>query len=135
MLWTVVGWLLLGAFLALGAPMLGPHRVGSRPAAIRPLEPVEAVHRDRHAVLRVQYYAERNDFRPRALGRHEAELAAIGKNDFQIEANKLRLQSKEPLEDVARLAQAGIGLKTLRLDRPDLETVFLNLTGRRLRDE
>jgi hypothetical protein len=33
------------------------------------------------------------------------------------------------------LAQAGIGLKTLRLERPDLETVFLNLTGRRLRDE
>jgi ABC-2 type transport system ATP-binding protein len=61
--------------------------------------------------------------------------AAIGKNDFQLEANKLRLHSKEPLEDVARLAQAGIGLKTLRLERPDLETVFLNLTGRRLRDE
>jgi ABC-2 type transport system ATP-binding protein len=61
--------------------------------------------------------------------------AAIGKNDFLLEANKLRLESKEPLEDVARLAQAGIGLKTLRLERPDLETVFLNLTGRRLRDE
>jgi ABC-2 type transport system ATP-binding protein len=61
--------------------------------------------------------------------------AAIGKTDFALAANKLRLQSKEPLEDVARLAQAGIGLKTLRLDRPDLETVFLNLTGRRLRDE
>ena len=61
--------------------------------------------------------------------------AAVGKNDFLLEANKLRLESKEPLEDVARLAQAGIGLKTLRLERPDLETVFLNLTGRRLRDE
>jgi ABC-2 type transport system ATP-binding protein len=61
--------------------------------------------------------------------------AAIGTQDFLLEANKLRLESKEPLEDVARLAQAGIGLKTLRLERPDLETVFLNLTGRRLRDE
>ncbi|HEV8002897.1 MAG TPA: ABC transporter ATP-binding protein [Planctomycetaceae bacterium] len=61
--------------------------------------------------------------------------AAVGKNDFLLEANKLRLESKEPLEDVARLAQAGIGLKTLHLERPDLETVFLNLTGRRLRDE
>jgi ABC-2 type transport system ATP-binding protein len=61
--------------------------------------------------------------------------AAIGTQDFLLEANKLRLQSKEPLEDVARLAEAGIGLKTLRLERPDLETVFLNLTGRRLRDE
>jgi ABC-2 type transport system ATP-binding protein len=61
--------------------------------------------------------------------------AAVGKDDFLLEANKLRLESKEPLEDVARLAQAGIGLKTLRLERPDLETVFLNLTGRRLRDE
>jgi hypothetical protein len=61
--------------------------------------------------------------------------AAIGRSDFLLEESKLRLQSKAPLEDVARMAQAGIELKTLRLDRPDLETVFLNLTGRRLRDE
>ena len=59
---------------------------------------------------------------------------ALGNDGFILEENKLRLESKEPLEEVARLAQAGIGLKTLRLERPDLETVFLNLTGRRLRD-
>jgi hypothetical protein len=69
-------------------------------------------------------------------GQQRASLAqALGKEDFLLEATRLRLESKEPLEAVARLAQAGIGLKTLQLHRPDLETVFLNLTGRRLRDE
>jgi ABC-2 type transport system ATP-binding protein len=66
---------------------------------------------------------------------HRSALArAIGTDSFLLEENRLRLESKEPLEDVAKLAQAGIGLKTLSLERPDLETVFLNLTGRRLRD-
>lgn len=68
----------------------------------------------------------------------EAELDAIpgdlpGVNAV-IEGDQLRLETDRPLEDLARLTGLGIRLHTLRLDRADLETVFLNLTGRRLRD-
>ncbi len=47
---------------------------------------------------------------------------------------QLRFESDRPLEDVARLHADGIEFHTLKVDNPDLESVFLNLTGRRLRD-
>lgn len=46
----------------------------------------------------------------------------------------LRFESDWPLEDVARLTRAGVQFQSLEVKRPDLETVFLNLTGRSLRD-
>jgi ABC-2 type transport system ATP-binding protein len=46
----------------------------------------------------------------------------------------LRFESAAPLEEVARLTSAGIAFQTLEVARPDLETVFLTLTGRSLRD-
>ena len=46
----------------------------------------------------------------------------------------LRFESDRPFEDVARLSSAGIVFQTLEVARPDLETVFLTLTGRSLRD-
>lgn len=52
----------------------------------------------------------------------------------QLDGLNLAFESDHPLEEVARLSGAGIVFKTLRVDRPDLESVFLNLTGRRLRD-
>jgi ABC-2 type transport system ATP-binding protein len=45
-----------------------------------------------------------------------------------------RLESDHPIEDVARLTNDGLKFTSLKIDRPDLESVFLNLTGRRLRD-
>lgn len=51
-----------------------------------------------------------------------------------FDGTSLRLDTDRPLEDVARLAGRNITFRTLRLDRPDLETVFLALTGRSLRD-
>ena len=47
---------------------------------------------------------------------------------------ELRFESDKPLEEVAALAKRGLHFRSLRVDRPDLETVFLNLTGRSLRD-
>lgn len=47
---------------------------------------------------------------------------------------ELRFESDQPLADVARLVESGHRFRTLRIDQPDLETVFLNLTGRSLRD-
>jgi ABC-2 type transport system ATP-binding protein len=46
----------------------------------------------------------------------------------------LRFESARPLEDVGRLAAAGVAFQSLEVTRPDLETVFLSLTGRSLRD-
>jgi ABC-2 type transport system ATP-binding protein len=71
---------------------------------------------------------------PADAGRRATLARALGTDTFRLESDRLRLASKTPLEDVAKLAQAGVGLTTLRLERPDLEAVFLNLTGRRLRD-
>ncbi len=51
-----------------------------------------------------------------------------------LEGRTLRLKTDEPLREVARLTDAGLHFTTLRVERPDLEAVFLNLTGRRLRD-
>jgi ABC-2 type transport system ATP-binding protein len=51
-----------------------------------------------------------------------------------LDGATLRIESDRPLEDVARLAREGVGFLKLQVHRADLETVFLNLTGRRLRD-
>jgi len=51
-----------------------------------------------------------------------------------LDGTSFRLDTDRPLEDLARLAARKVTFRTLRLDRPDLETVFLALTGRSLRD-
>jgi len=51
-----------------------------------------------------------------------------------IDGNKLRLNTKEPFKAIAFLSEQGLKFNTLRVDKPDLESVFLNLTGRSLRD-
>jgi ABC-2 type transport system ATP-binding protein len=51
-----------------------------------------------------------------------------------LEGLALRFESERPLEDVARISSAGVAFQTLEVARPDLETVFLTLTGRSLRD-
>jgi ABC-2 type transport system ATP-binding protein len=51
-----------------------------------------------------------------------------------LDGLSLRFESDRALEEVGRLATAGIAFQSLEVTRPDLETVFLTLTGRRLRD-
>jgi len=52
----------------------------------------------------------------------------------RLEGNTLVIETPKPLEEVARLAQLGLKLSALHVTRPNLETVFLELTGRSLRD-
>lgn len=52
----------------------------------------------------------------------------------KLDGTSLRFDTDEPLQAVGRLADSGVRFATLRVDRPDLETVFLSLTGRSLRD-
>ena len=58
----------------------------------------------------------------------------LGQGKYQLDANRLRFHSDEPLRQANLVADAGIKLETVRIHRPDLEAVFLTLTGRRLRD-
>lgn len=53
----------------------------------------------------------------------------------ELAGNTLRIETDSPFEAVARLGREPVEIVSLRVDRPDLEKVFLNLTGRRLRDE
>jgi ABC-2 type transport system ATP-binding protein len=47
--------------------------------------------------------------------------------------DETRVETTDPVAEVA--SQLGVGgVTSLRIDRPDLESVFLNLTGRSLRD-
>jgi ABC-2 type transport system ATP-binding protein len=46
---------------------------------------------------------------------------------------QVRVESTDPIGEVVKLHASG-GIVSLRIDRPNLERVFLNLTGRELRD-
>lgn len=63
--------------------------------------------------------------------RPPANGAALG---GVLDGCRLRIESARPLEDAARLATSGTALLSLEIRRPNLETVFLALTGRSLRD-
>ena len=52
-----------------------------------------------------------------------------------LDGTRWRLSTERPFEDLARIAQMGVAFHRVRVDRPDLESVFLSLTGRKLRDE
>ncbi|MEM8834853.1 MAG: ABC transporter ATP-binding protein [Planctomycetota bacterium] len=47
----------------------------------------------------------------------------------------LRIETDRPLEDIAELSRKGVSFTSLSVKRPDLEAVFLALTGRSLRDD
>jgi ABC-2 type transport system ATP-binding protein len=48
---------------------------------------------------------------------------------------ELSFQSEKPMDEVNRLVREGHAFKNIHIERPNLEQVFLKLTGRRLRDE
>jgi ABC-2 type transport system ATP-binding protein len=52
----------------------------------------------------------------------------------ELTDSTLRITTNEPFKEVAKLAQMAVPMTSLRVDRPDLESVFLSLTGRSLRD-
>jgi len=52
----------------------------------------------------------------------------------QPDGDEVEMQTEDPLAELQRLQDNG-GLQTFRVERANLETVFLNLTGRALRDE
>ncbi len=53
---------------------------------------------------------------------------------LEVDGSQLRIETGDPLGDISRLAGSNLGIRSFRLERPNLEAVFLNLTGRTLRD-
>ena len=52
----------------------------------------------------------------------------------RLDGDLLVFESDQPFETLNELTSAGVRIRTLSVDRPNLETVFLTLTGRSLRD-
>ena len=51
-----------------------------------------------------------------------------------LEETRIRFQTSRPMESLAMLNRSGMRFRSLKVQTADLEDVFLNLTGRRLRD-
>ncbi len=58
----------------------------------------------------------------------------IDDKNMQFEETKIRFQTTEPMESLAKLNRSGVRFRSLKVQTASLEDVFLNLTGRRLRD-
>ncbi len=53
---------------------------------------------------------------------------------LDLDGTMLRFQTPEPMQSLAALNQSGLRFRTIKVETTNLEDVFLNLTGRRLRD-
>lgn len=58
----------------------------------------------------------------------------VDDNNMQSEGTKIRFQTGRPMESLAKLNSSGVRFLSLKVQTANLEDVFLNLTGRRLRD-
>jgi linearmycin/streptolysin S transport system ATP-binding protein len=54
--------------------------------------------------------------------------------EVTVEGLKLHAQTPNPIKLIAKLSDSGVTFRSLHVDKPNLETVFLNLTGTKLRD-
>jgi ABC-2 type transport system ATP-binding protein len=55
-------------------------------------------------------------------------------DNIRFEETRVRFQTEQPMESLAKLNSSGFRFRSLKVQMADLEDVFLNLTGRRLRD-
>jgi len=64
-----------------------------------------------------------------------AELAKhLPEKGLHIDQRAVRFETAEPMQSLAVLNRSGLRLRALKVETANLEDVFLNLTGRRLRD-
>ncbi len=55
-------------------------------------------------------------------------------SDVTIDGHTLHAKTPKPMELIAKLTDSGVTFRSLNVERPNLETVFLNITGTKLRD-
>ncbi|UCG56159.1 MAG: ABC transporter ATP-binding protein [Phycisphaerales bacterium] len=60
--------------------------------------------------------------------------ACVDGEHIQLDKSRIRFETSRPMESLAELNRSGLRLSTLKVETANLEDVFLNLTGRRLRD-
>ncbi len=70
----------------------------------------------------------------RPADKPEEMAGRIGVDSLEWHGDTVRFQTAEPMQSLAALNQCGVAFKTLKVETANLEDVFLNLTGRRLRD-
>jgi ABC-2 type transport system ATP-binding protein len=58
----------------------------------------------------------------------------VDDKDILLKENVIRFKTSQPMESLAKLNRSGFRFRTLKVQTANLEDVFLNLTGRRLRD-
>lgn len=58
----------------------------------------------------------------------------VDDENIQLKESKIRFQTSRPMESLAKLNSSGMRFRSLKVQTANLEDVFLNLTGRRLRD-
>jgi ABC-2 type transport system ATP-binding protein len=58
----------------------------------------------------------------------------IGDKNMRFEDTKIRFETSRPMESLAMLNRSGMRFLSLKVQTANLEDVFLNLTGRGLRD-
>ena len=58
----------------------------------------------------------------------------VENKDIHLEGDTLRFATGRPMESLAKLNRSGMRFRSLKVQTANLEDVFLNLTGRRLRD-
>jgi ABC-2 type transport system ATP-binding protein len=61
-------------------------------------------------------------------------LAFIDDRNVRFEETTIRFKTNKPMVSLAKLNQSGVRFVSLKIQTANLEDVFLNLTGRRLRD-
>jgi ABC-2 type transport system ATP-binding protein len=111
------------------------------------LENIHALARQGRTVLYTTHYMEEaqklcdrvgvmDHGRLLALDTVDGLLSAHGGKsvlEVELESGQQRFETDAPVNELLALAGQG-EVRSFRVDRPDLEAVFLNLTGRRLRD-
>jgi ABC-2 type transport system ATP-binding protein len=73
------------------------------------------------------------EFEERPAGSEELQ-SFIDSKDFHLKGGMLRFETREPMKSLAKLNRSGVRFRSLKVQTANLEDVFLNLTGRRLRD-
>ncbi|MDZ7815749.1 MAG: ABC transporter ATP-binding protein [Planctomycetota bacterium] len=56
------------------------------------------------------------------------------KGEGEVRDGVVTIETEEPMNCLRTLFKYGVSVRTLKLERPNLERVFLNITGRKLRD-
>ncbi|MHC4116961.1 MAG: ABC transporter ATP-binding protein [Planctomycetota bacterium] len=64
----------------------------------------------------------------------EKMAKSLQDKDVQFGQAGIRFSTSRPMESLAALNHSGVRFRCLKVETADLEDVFLNLTGRRLRD-